>query len=132
MVPEGEMLITSDNPALWYSINESGNVHFMILPITPECCAIAYDEAAVSVHGYQLSKKDVTVLNLAQSKSMLTALYSCAAFPEGDRTAAPDFWKRHQAPKGFIDDMDWQMNVLRYPGSLSCVQSTPNTDVAEN
>ena len=114
-------LITSDNPSVWFTVNNSGDRHFMILPVTPECCAIAYDRSMLVVNGSVLSNTDVEVLNRTQVKSMLKALYSSIAFPEQYRSSVAKIWKTHTPPSGFIDETTWSMNVLQYTGSLSFV-----------
>jgi hypothetical protein len=46
--PLNSVLITSDNPSVWFTVNNSRDPHFMVLPVTPECCAIAYDCSVIN------------------------------------------------------------------------------------
>jgi len=114
-------LITSDNPALWFSTGGSGNLDFMILPVTPNSCAVAYNREAVSLAGNSLSPADVDVLNEAQVKSCLAALYLDAPFSEQNRQESAEFWIRHKPPSGFINEHEWQPNIIDYKGALSFV-----------
>jgi Protein of unknown function (DUF4238) len=119
----GPTLVTSDNPSVWYTVNDSGDPHFMVLPVTPECCAIAFNRDAITVEGSVLTKTDVEVLNQTQAKSMLKALYSSVAFCEQDQSAATGMWKARTPPTGFIDGTIWSMNILQYTGSLSFIRT---------
>jgi hypothetical protein len=114
-------LITSDNPALWFSTNGSGDLHFMILPVTPNSCAIAYNREVISLAENSLSPADVDVLNEAQVKSCLAALYSDAPFSEQNRQESAEFWIRHKPPSGFVTDDEWQPNIIDYKGTLSFI-----------
>ncbi len=111
-------LITSDNPALWFSTGDSGDLHFMILPVTPNSCAIVYNLEVINLAGDALSPIDVDVLNEAQVKSCLKALYSDAPFSEENQQESDEFWTRHKPPSGFINDHEWQPNITDYKGAL--------------
>lgn len=115
-------LVTSDNPVLWYSMDESGDVHWILLPVTPYCCAIAFDHTTVAVNGFELTASDEENVNREQTSSMIKALYAHEPFCPDVVSAAPEFWSRHQSPKGWIDADTWQMNVRRYKGRLNFIQ----------
>lgn len=121
--PPSSNLITSDNPSVWYTATDSGDPHFMILPVTPLCCAVAFDRGMIDVRGSLLTEQDVETLNKTQAKSMLNALYGHTPFAHEDLRAAPEYWQTHVPPAGFIDETFWDMNVLRYTGSLGFVHS---------
>jgi hypothetical protein len=114
-------LVTSDNPALWFSTDDSGNLHFMILPVMPNSCAIAYNREVISLAADPLSPADADVLNEAQVKSCLKALYSDAPFSEENQQESAEFWTRHKPPSGFINDQEWQPNITDYKGTLSFI-----------
>lgn len=114
-------LITSDNPSLWFSTGGSGNLHFVILPVTPNSCAIAYNREVINLAGDSLSPADVEVLNKAQVKSCVKALYSDAPFSEEDQQESAEFWARRRPPSGFISDHEWQSNMFDYKGTLSFI-----------
>jgi hypothetical protein len=116
-----DRLITSDNPALWFSTGGSGDPHFMILPVTPNSCAMAYNREVISLAGDSLSPADVEVLNKAQVKSCVKALYSDAPFSEEDQQESAEFWIRHKPPSGFINEHEWQPNISDYQGTLGFI-----------
>lgn len=125
-VPESDktLLVTSDNPSLWFTKDDSGDVHYLLLPVTPRCCAIAFDRTKIDVERTSLNESEVETLNRFQCVSMLEAVYGSSAFSPEDEQAAPELWKRRTAPSGFINETDWQMNVLRDRNALPFLQGT--------
>ncbi len=118
----GDTLITSDNPSVFYSTSPSGDVHFITLPVVPNCCAFIYDRTIVSDAGARtLNTKDVDLLNGAQLHSMWRALYSHAPFAEELVRDAPEYWSQQKPRRGMIGDDYWEMNVIEYAGHLSFV-----------
>jgi hypothetical protein len=114
-------LVSSDNPALWFTADGTGDLNFMVLPVTPHYCAIAYNREVINLVGDSLSLADADILNKAQAKSCIKALYSNAPFPEDDLQASAEFWRRHVPPSGFINDDEWQPNMIQYRGTLSFI-----------
>jgi len=124
-VPDQEehILVTSDNPSLWFTLDDSGDVHYLLLPMTPRCCAIAFDRTKVDIHRTILNTAEVEALNKFQCISMLGALYGSTAFSCEDEKTAPDLWKLRKLPSGFLGESDWQMNVLKNRNGLSFVRA---------
>jgi len=123
-------LITSDNPALWFSACGSGNVDFMILPVTSNSCAIAYNRKVVRVVGDFLVPADVKVLNIAQVMSCQKALYSDAPFSEDDQRESAEFWSRHNKSPGFVNMHEWQPSIINYKGTMSFISVVESSSLA--
>lgn len=121
--PESNLhqLVVSDNPSVWFSTNDSGDVHYIILPVTPHCCAIAFDCSTVEVECRPLRQSEVEVLNLIQAKSMINALYGPQPFSPQDQKEMPEFLGKRQPPSGWINAEEWKLNVLPHRPSLSFV-----------
>ncbi len=112
-------LITSDNPALWFTFDETEDkqrLHFMLLPITPRCCAVAWDMRFVRVNGSDLTKDDQTRLSFGQIQHCTRFVY-CSSKPSLDEL--PDAriaWKERERPAGQVRANSCDFNFLGLKG----------------
>jgi hypothetical protein len=118
-------LLASDNPALWFTLDESGALHFMILPISPAFCAFAFDNRRLVMNGDgALSDSDGALLNERQVRSASSALYSAMELTTVQQALVKDVWRNRTPVGGFVDDEMWSLNIVRATanGGFSFVQ----------
>lgn len=104
-----DFLVTSDNPAQIF--HQEGIPRLITLPITPQCCAVAFDRRAfASVWSQELSKQDIERLNRLQVHSCVNALFSAAQQTTEDVQMVRGVWTKRNPPPGFVSDEDWRSN----------------------
>jgi len=109
-------LATSDNPSLWFSIDNSSSLHFVVLPITPACCAVAFDVRCIRVHENKLSCRDTFNLNRHQICHSQGALYSSKKPTPEEKEMIIGEWHKREKPGGSTTDKKWTVNLLRWRG----------------
>ena len=109
-------LITSDNPALWFTFDETEDrkrLHFMLLPITPRCCAVAWDMRFVRVNGCGLTRDDQTGISFGQIQHCTRFVY-CSSKPSLDELPEARLrWKERERPEGQVRTNSCDFNFLR-------------------
>jgi len=109
-------LITSDNPALWFTLDQTENMQrlqFMILPITSDCCAVGWNRRLVQVAGHELTRDDAIRLNCNQIQHCTNFVYSRSR-PSSDEIAALRIaWKRRERPCGQVTANYCDFNLLQ-------------------
>jgi len=109
-------LITSDNPALWFTFDDAQDtqrLHFMLLPVTPFCCAVAWDNRLVRVTRGDLREKDQIRLNHNQLQHCTNFIYGSSE-PSPDEVAfCRNEWARREPPVGEVTLSYCVINFLK-------------------
>jgi hypothetical protein len=73
----GHRFITSDSPAVRFCLNpQQPALHLVLLPLTPDHLAVAYDKRFLETASAPLEAKDHQALNAAQVRASAASLYS--------------------------------------------------------
>ena len=102
-------LLTSDNPSHIFA--QDGIPRLITLPVTPQCCAVAFDlRSFPNVWSQNLSMSDIGRLNRLQMRSCVDALFSSSALDPQDAATVRNEWKHQPPPPGFIGEEEWRPN----------------------
>lgn len=111
-------LITSDNPSLWFTLDvdsrEKKRLHFTLLPVTPSCCAIAWDSRSCQVTRSDLNKDDQKYLNLYQLGHCTNFIYGPVASSPAELELERLSWNRRKPPSGKVTKKYCDFNFLEY------------------
>jgi hypothetical protein len=112
-------IFTSDNPALCCAIDDQRDVHFLLLPVTPRFCAVAFDKRFLDIIG-PMTSQDLLRIQTLLAGASLEALYSSRAFTSGESDNLNDFRNNRTRSIGSIDGKYWNPNflILRKPLSF--------------
>ena len=111
-VTSGE-LATSDSPVICYG--ESGRVDVIILPLTPELCAIGFNQLRFNVVSDALSPKDEDRLQRAQLKVCCGNLYTRSRLSNDQEQFIRQDGQIFKKPPGRIDGNTVKLNALLFP-----------------
>ena len=107
-------LVTSDNPALFFTLDESSQLHLTIVPVTPSSCAVAFDSRFIQAAGNHLSVHDGSLLNHYQLNHSYECLFAPHEFSPEQQAFVRQQWKDRN-PLGYVDDKAWTPNLIRFP-----------------
>jgi hypothetical protein len=107
-------LVTSDNPVLFFTLDETSQLHLTIMPVTPSSCAVAFDGRFIGATGNHLSVHDGSVLNHFQVNHSHQCLFSPQEFSLEQQAFVRQHWKERKR-LGYVDEKAWTPNVIRFP-----------------
>lgn len=79
-----DAIFTSDNPAVCCAIDDSRDVHFILLPVTPAFCAIAFDNRFLEIAG-PMTMEDLSIIQTLLVGFSLEAVFSHRAFSDEEK-----------------------------------------------
>ena len=109
-------LITSDNPALWFTFDDtqdSQQLGFMLLPITPLCCAVAWDNRLVRVTSSYLREEDQIRLNRNQLQHCTNFFYGPSQPSADEEAFCRGKWNMREPPAGEVTSNYCEINFLK-------------------
>lgn len=115
----GTEFATSDNPSLWFSTQPDGHLHYVILPITPAFCALAFDTRVVQAVSATVSRSENDILIVNQFQHAHECIYTSSEPNENDRWAFAETRRRTERAHGYVDDRAWSVNYLQLPETAS-------------
>jgi hypothetical protein len=107
-------LVTSDNPALFFTLDEV-RLHLVVMPVMPSRCAIAYDSRFFKATGNHLSAEDGSLLNLYQVRHCFECLFTSSELGMEQQAFVRQQWKNRMKPLGCVDEQAWTPNLLLFP-----------------
>ena len=110
---KGNELVTSDNPAHLFTLNDVGSLHFVVMPVTPFYCAVAFDSRFCRATGSNLTSADESALNLLQALNCWECLFTLSALSNGQQEFAREKWKGGEKSLGYVDEREWSMTLKR-------------------
>jgi hypothetical protein len=109
-------LITSDNPALWFTFDDTpgtAQLHLMILPVTPSCCAVAWDTRFARVTCGDLQGIDKIRLNHDQLQHCTNFIYGPSEPSPEELTFCRNEWNEREQPSGEVSSQYCEFNFLQ-------------------
>lgn len=109
-------LFTSDNPSLFCAMDDSRDLHFILLPVTPKYCAVAFDKRYLEITGPMMAEDLLAIYNLLVGASN-QALFSHRQFTSEESEVLSNMRKVKEPLGGHIDGTYWTPNflILRNP-----------------
>ena len=107
-------LVTSDNPALFFTLDEI-SLHLVTMPVTPSCCAVAYDSRFIKATDNHLSDEDGSLLNLYQVQNCFECLFTVSELNSEQQAFVRQQWSNRKTPLGCVDEKAWTPNLLPFP-----------------
>lgn len=117
-------IFTSDNPALCCAIDEARDVEFILLPITPRLCAVAFDSRRLDIVG-PMTTDDLSRIQSWLVGFCLEALFSHREFSQEERDMVRSFRNQTDRPTGSVDRAYWSPNFIRLKQPLSFFRHLP-------
>ena len=107
-------LVTSDNPALYFTLDEI-KLHLVVMPVTPSCCAVAYDSRFIKATGNHLNVEDGSLLNLHQVEHCCKCLFTASELSSEQQAFIRRHWNDRTESIGCVDEQAWTPNLLLFP-----------------
>lgn len=107
-------LVTSDNPALFFTLDQTSQLHLTIMPVTPSTCAVAFDSRFIQATGNHFSVHDGSLLNHYQQNHSYECLFAPHEFSPEQQAFVRQQWKE-RTPLGYVDERAWTPNLIRFP-----------------
>ena len=86
-----------------------------IMPVTPLCCAVAFDDRFIEGIGDCLSTEDGSLLNHYQVVHSYECLFAPTELVPEQRTFVRQQWKERTTDFGYIDYTVWVPNLIALP-----------------
>jgi len=115
-VPLNEILVTSDSPSLWFTIDESQNLDFAVLPLTPKILAVAFDTRKVSTIGSQLTREDVEYLNRNQCLHGHSCIFTSQEPSEEEKASLAKYLQGRPPLDVSVDEESWGIYFISLSG----------------
>jgi hypothetical protein len=124
--PIGHVLLTSDNPAIWMASKRVvPRLELMLLPISPDQVAIAYDTRFWRVVGECLVE-DAGRLNIIQCQSAVRSVYSPFRLSGELEESVLHHFRQRDGERPVTNDHGWAAKLLRIDdGRFSFLQDAP-------
>lgn len=106
-------LITSDNPSIWFTLDQSSGLHVVLMPVTPYSCAVAFDRHYCSVIGTSLTGNDQEILNQHQVLVCKDALFSAMALSVAEQVAVRQTWNSRAKQVFEVDGNKWDVSLRK-------------------
>lgn len=106
-------LITSDNPSIWFTLDDTNDLHLVVLPVTPYCCAVASDQRRCHISGKDLTETDQVLLNRHQVTNAINCIFSTSEFSLEQQEFVRKQWATEEKPLGSSDRVSWTVNFKR-------------------
>jgi len=106
-------LSTSDNPALLFTLNETNDLHLAIMPVTPFCCAVAFDSRFSKMIEGHLSVVDQSRLNRYQLSHCCDCVFTSNELSAEQQKFIREQWKKRERHSGYVDERECKINLLR-------------------
>ena len=106
-----EEIFTSDNPALCCAIDDLRDIHFILLPVTPTFCAVAFDRRFLEIVG-PMTVEDLLKVHTLLAGASMEALYSSRPFSKEERDDLNGFRVNQTRSEGSIDGGHWTPNFF--------------------
>ena len=115
----GNELATCDNPSTWFTLDETSGLHLIVMPVTPRCCAAAFDTRYCHVTGGRLVSEDEALLNRCQVLVCGECLFTSRELSIEEQASVRRTWKEREKPSGEVDRKQWTVNLQRLHDSNS-------------
>ena len=116
-------LITSDNPVTVFSSDETGQPHLVTMPVTPFCCAVAFDIRIFRVTSCYLDVRDEAILNYYQVKQCHECLFTLTELSLEHQRNFRQQMKEIKKPCGYVSETgwenEWKPNIIRLPNRIA-------------
>jgi hypothetical protein len=109
----GNELATCDNPSIWRSLDDTLDLHLIVMPVTPHCCAVAFDSRYCQVRGGRLASEDESLLNDFQISVCNQSLFTSRELSIEEQEAVRRKWKQREKLSGDVDREKWTVNIQR-------------------
>jgi len=109
----GNELATCDNPSIWFTLDDTSDLHLIVMPITPYCCAAAFDTRYCHVTGGRLVSEDEVLLNRYQVLVCGECLFTSSELSMEEQASVRRTWKEREKPSGTVDRKQWTVNLQR-------------------
>lgn len=120
-------LITSDNASTWITANDHNALHCMLLPLTPNVCAVAYDRRYFETTSAFLGPREVAQLNAIQVENCCDAVFSSVEIATCEAIRLQDQLNKKKRPPGYVDDKVWRANIRMMAKEFSFLRRTSMT-----
>lgn len=107
---------TSDNPALCCAIGDSSDLHFLLLPLTPTFCAVAFDKRCLEIIG-PMATEDLSEIQTLLVGTSIEALFSHRQFSREESDAFNRVRSNPKRQQGRVEGTHWTPNflILKHP-----------------
>lgn len=110
----GTEFLTSDNPAIWLaSPGPKPKLEMVILPLTPDHVAVAYDKRLVQVTGSATTAHDQFGMIQLQCRSSVHSVYSSEQLMEDEEKLVSQLLKTERSNPGTITEEGWKADMIR-------------------
>jgi hypothetical protein len=104
-------IFTSDNPALCCAFDRLRDAPFILLPITPSFCAVAFDKRFLRIVG-PMTSDDLLKIHTLLAGASLKALYSSRAFSVEEKNILNNFRADRPRFGSSVDGTHWTPHFL--------------------
>lgn len=108
---DGE-LATSDNPSMWFTLDDDSGLHLVLLPVSPRFCAAAFDARYCHVTSGTLQKADQELLNQYQVFVSRECLFTSSQLSAEQQEAVHHRWRTRVNSPGEVHRERWVVNLL--------------------
>jgi hypothetical protein len=115
----GNELVSCDNPSIWFTIDDSSDLHLMVMPVTPYFCAVAFDTRYCYVEGDRLVREDEELLNQFQVLMADACMFTRSVVSIEEQASVRRKWKERERPLGMVDKKQWSVNLYGVGGPNS-------------
>lgn len=104
-------IFTSDNPALCCTINDVPHLHFILLPVTPTFCAVAFDQRCLEIIE-PMTRNDLSEIQTLLAGASIEALFSHRQFAQEEVESLNRLRPNRKQLDGKVDGTYWTPNFL--------------------
>jgi hypothetical protein len=107
----------------------------VLLPVTPFCCAVAWDSRFIRAICGDLQKEDQIRLNVNQLQHCTNFIYESSEPDPAELAVAQGTWKLREPPAGQVSPNYCDFNFLKLKdnqGSALCAQFDERPSLANN
>lgn len=113
--PTGREIITSDHPVLCFTWGAGETIDFLLLPVTPNVCAVVFDKRTARPQGNTLVETDGVHLVEALASHCHSCIYAASQPSEQAIDAFRRLINRRVIPRTVTDAEKWSLNLTVPP-----------------
>ena len=114
--PPGRLIMTSDNPVVYFKLDKSNDASDCILfPLTPSICAAIFDARYICASGNFLRDSDVDRLIELLASQCNECFYTAEEPSETEVNSLRSLMKNRSTPMSVTDSRQWEFDTFKIP-----------------
>ena len=115
--PASVPFCASDNPCVWLALSKTDpKLDLMILPLTPDYTAVAYDRRSWHVQAGMIPVLDAEHLNTIQCLAAQRLIFSHQQIAESTREAIAEARAKRSDARPYTTRSKWSIRLFHWPG----------------